>query len=274
MKVFKKTVSGVNCTTDKKHPGSNYIELTSTVDDVGNNLNFTLSFHFHEPWGYNCYGVSYMWYIRFFDKNGNAIPNRDINITPTNINGYAARLFYYPLKTSAPAENVLDRYAVDDASDGHGGDDRKDVYGYLGLSYRQEAVKNATGTTSIEGGNTVLGTVWRRNLYTDSCVRGSISKASIPSNAVAYGNYIVFAQYKDHAGRIQDPTDGDNQFSSYVIPEGNVAINDDDTILDTSSKAYYKNGNWQNTARIYHKENGTWVKRYLYKKVNGTWKKV
>lgn len=259
MKTFTMQKNGVNCTTDTSHPAYNYIKLTSTVDDDGNNLNFTLSFHFHEPYGYNCYGVAYMWYIRFYDKNGNGIS--DINLTPTNVSGYAGRLFYYPGNSSAPAEHVLDRYAVDSTPS------RVDTYSYLGLSYNTEASRNASGTT------------WRTNLYgttptNENCVRGSISKASIPSNAVAYGNYIIFAQYEDHGGHVQDPTDPDNQFSSYNLPEGNVAINDDDTKLDTSSKAYFKNGSWTDAARIYHKENGTWVKRYLYKKVNGTWKKV
>ena len=63
-------------------------------------------------------------------------------------------------------------------------------------------------------------------------------------------------------------------FSSYALPEGNIAINDDDTKIDTASKMYFKNGTWKDQARIYHKESGTWVKRYLYKKVNGAWKKV
>lgn len=33
------------------------------------------------------------------------------------------------------------------------------------------------------------------------------------------------------------------------------------------------NNDWSNTGRIWHKENGTWIKRYLYRKENGQWVK-
>ena len=257
VKTFNRTVSGVHCTTDNvaNHLAVNYIELTSTVEDMGNYINFTGWFHFHEPWGYNCWGVSYMWYIVFYDKNGNEISRKDI--TPTNVSGYAARLFYFPANSSSPAEHVLDRYANDSTPT------RRDVFINNGLTYNQEASRCAQNIQLRTPDNTAMQyTLW---------------KSDIPNGTYAYGNLLVFAQYLDSSSGshpVQDPTLPGNQFSSYAIPEGNIAINDDSTIIDNVSRLYVKNGTWQNNARIWHRENNIWVKKYLYKKINGTWTKI
>lgn len=46
------------------------------------------------------------------------------------------------------------------------------------------------------------------------------------------------------------------------------------TPTEVSSKIPYKtNGSWGNNGRIWHKENGTWVKKFLYRKESGSWNK-
>lgn len=46
------------------------------------------------------------------------------------------------------------------------------------------------------------------------------------------------------------------------------------TPTEVSSKIGYKTGgSWTGNGRIWHKENGTWVKKFLYRKESGSWNK-
>ena len=266
---YTTSATNVSCCKDT-NPNTlryNYVELESTITDMGDYINFSYWMHWHEPYGYNCWGISYLWLVRFYDKNGNAIPNADLNITHTNVAGYAARLFCYPTKTSPPAECVLDRYTADSTPA------RTNLYSFTGLAYSTESSRVA-GHTQLRDYSSCPQYL-KDNMSTR--MTWGISKADIPANAYAYGNVVIFAQYLDNRAPhpVQDPMDSDNQFATYVFPAGNVAIEDPGLIIDSSSKVYHKSGStWQDKARIYHKENGSWEKKYLYHKENGTWKKV
>jgi len=236
---------------------ANYVELESTIDTSGNNMTGSYWFHWHEPEGFNCYGVSYLWYIRLLDDHGNTI--KDINVTTTNVNNKGERVFYYPASTSQSfpvnasnirTEAILDRYANDN------GIPRHDV---VGTPYWSKVQACKRGEQVRVPDNTRM--------------TFSIPMSEIPNNAKAYCNHVIFAQYTWN-GHQQDPTDPVNQFGVYDFPSAGQAISDDSTIIDFASKLYLRNGNWQDTARIWHKENGIWIKRYLYKKINGTWTKL
>ena len=249
-KTYRLTQHNVSCVTAERT--YNYVELESTIDDSGSDINFSFWFHWHEPKGFNCFGVAYMWYIRFYDKNGNKI--KDLNITPTNVSNYAARLFYFPANSAPPAECVLDRYANDSTPT------RRDVFPHT-YSYSTQSNKCKQGELLRTPDNT-------RMTYT-------LHKSDIPSNAYAYGNFVTFSQYIDsRTGQVQDPTNPANQFGSYAFPSGNIAIDSDDLIIDGTSKIYYKSGSWTTKGKVYKKISGNWEKRYLYKKVNGTWVQV
>ena len=261
-KTYTLTQSNVTCVTGAQR--YNYVTLESTLGQSGDNIVGSFWFRWHEPMGFNCFGVSYMWYIRFVDANGNRI--KDVNITPTNVGGYAARLFYFPTSTSQPipvnssncrTEPVLDRFANDSTST------RTNLYS---SPYWSKATKCKNGELIQR----INGT------YTDETrISFSIPLSEVPPNAKAYCNYVTFSQYIDSAtGRVQDPTDPANQFSQYQFPSGSVAINSDPLIIDFASKIYYKNGTWSNRARVYHKASNNWSKKFLYRKINGTWIKV
>lgn len=266
-KTFTQTFRNVSAVNVVK--STNYVTLESTIDVTDNAITGSFWFHWHEPEGFNCFGVSYLWYIRFLDGNGNTIKDVNVSKYHTNVNNQfqrGERVFYWPASTSQTfpvnssnirTEAILDRYANDN------GIPRHDV---VGKPYWSNVQACKRGEQVRTPDNTRM--------------TFSIPMSEVPSNAKAYCNHVIFAQYTSNGTTPQDPTIGPpgdpsgNQFAAYTFPSAGQAIDDDDTILDFASKLYLKNGNWQNTARIWHKEGSTWIKRYLYKKINGTWTKI
>ena len=254
-KTFTQTFRNVSAVNVVKQ--ANYVTLESTIDVTDSAVNGSYWFQWHEPEGFNCFGVSYLWYIRFLDANGNTI--KDVNVTHTNADNQGERVFYYPASTSQAfpvnssnirTEAILDRFANDN------GIPRHDV---VGRPYWSNVQACKRGEQVRTPDNTRM--------------TFSIPISEVPSNAKAYCNHVIFAQYT-YNGHKQNPLDPENQFGQYDFPNAGQAIDDDSTIIDFASKLYLKNGNWQNTARIWHKEGNAWVKRYLYKKINDTWTKI
>lgn len=97
------------------------------------------------------------------------------------------------------------------------------------------------------------------------------------------GNWVygVAHVFSNHTFEVDISDSGSNSFtiSASLVGYGNRYWTIPNTRIyastaDVFSKLYYRDNNtWNDTARIWHRENGVWIKRKLFHKENGSWVK-